>query len=243
MSPYVQYGRLTRARRARFHGNAAAGAGMRRAGAIRDAIDAHQPLRAGFPHSGGMGPRFLPVLAAALALGGCASLLPRGSVDAPSAFRSYADAQAAAEKIVPFRTQTSELPALGFDPQNGRNVTLIPYPEIVAKLAPYSGVPIERLEPGVRECILAQASCRGYQFHFERMDHKREGNFWADFFNVRRQTHVTGWTFDALIVVSNGTVLFRNFAGQPHVERIEKETNPLGPFQPAGEGAGAILVN
>jgi hypothetical protein len=208
-----------------------------------DAIDAHQPVRTAFPHSRVMGLRFLLPVAAGLVLAGCASLLPRGSVDAPSSFRSYAEAQSAAEKVVPFRTQTSELPALGFDPQNGRNVTLIPYPEIVAKLAPYSGVPLENLEPGVRECILAQASCRGYQFHFERMDHKREGNFWADFFNVRRETHVTGWTFDALIVVSNGTVLFRNFAGQPHVERFEKETNPLGPFQPAGEGAGSVLIH
>lgn len=187
--------------------------------------------------------RATAILAATLGITGCTSMLPHGSIDAPSLFDSYADAQAAAERIVPFKTKTGELTQLGFDPQNGSNVTLIPYPEIVAKLAPYPGVPLDQLDPGVRDCVLAQASCRGYLFRFERQDRKRDGNFWADFFNVRRQTTITGWWFEALVVVSNGTVLFRNVAGQPHVQRIEKETNPLGPFQPAGEGAGSVLLN
>ena len=48
---------------------------------------------------------------------------------------------------------------------------------------------------------------------------------------------ITAWQ-----VRADGTVLFRNISGQPHVERLVKERNPLGPFQPAGEGAGAVLL-
>lgn len=187
--------------------------------------------------------RSLCILALAGAAGGCTSLLPRGSSDTPSPFESYAQAQAAAEKIVPFRTKASELGALGFDPQQGRNVTVIPYPDIVARLAPYSGVPLADLDAGIRECILAKSDCKAYKFHFERQDRKREGGFWADFFNIRRVTNVTGWNFDALVVVSNGTVLFRNYAGQAHADRVEKQTNPLGPLQPAGESAGSLLIH
>lgn len=183
------------------------------------------------------------LLAACAFLAGCSSLLPRGSTDTPSPFHSYAQAQAAIEKVVPFRTRTAELGSLGFDIDEGKNVTLIPYPEIVARLVPYSGVPLAELDPGIRECILAKGGCRAYLFHFERQDRKREGGFWRDFLNIRRETHVTGWWFDALVVVNDGVVLFRNHSGQAQTIRVEKQTNPLGPFQPAGESAGSVLIH
>jgi hypothetical protein len=52
-------------------------------------------------------------------LAGCTSMLPRGSSDTPSPFNSYTEAQAAAERIVPFQTPVRQLPALGLDPQEG----------------------------------------------------------------------------------------------------------------------------
>ncbi len=103
-------------------------------------------------------------------------------------------------------------------------------------------MPFEILDPGIRQCIEAQTACRGYVFHFERQDRRREGNFWPDFLNLRRTTYVTGWWFDALIVVTDGKVLFRNFAGQANTDKVEQQVNPLGPFQPAGESAGAALI-
>ena len=185
----------------------------------------------------------LSTLFAACVLTGCTSMLPRGSADTPSPFDTYADAQAAAERVLPFKTSVQQLASLGFDPANGRNVTLIPYPEIVARLVPYSGVPLEQLDEGVRACVLAKSACRGYAFLFQREDRRREGGFLADFLNVHRVTHVTGWRFEALFAVTDDTVLFRNFAGDAHVERLEKQTNPLGPLQPAGEAAGSLLVH
>lgn len=183
------------------------------------------------------------LLLAALALGGCTSLLPRVSSATPSPFDSYAQAQAAAERVVPFKTSVDQLAALGFDTRDGRNVTVIPYPDIVARLAPYSGVPLDQLEAGVRACIAARSECQGYLFRFEREDRRRVGNFVADFLNVQRVMHVTGWRFEALLIVSDGTVLFRNVAGNAHIERTEKQTTPLGPFQPAGERAGSMLLD
>lgn len=190
-----------------------------------------------------MKPRLsLALLLAGVALAGCSAMLPRGALDTPSHFDSYAQAQAAAERIIPFKTSPAELAGLGFDPLQGRNVTLIPYPDIVARLAPYPGVVLDQLEPGIRACIDARSGCQGYLFRFAREDRQREGGFLADFFNVKRTTHVTGWWFEALVVVNHDAVLFRNIAGEAHVERREQQTNPLGPLQPAGEGAGRILV-
>ena len=186
-------------------------------------------------------PFLIPTMVALLC-SGCASLLPRGSSEAPSPFHTYAEAQEAVDRITVFRTRLDDLPSLGFDPTEGRNVTLIPYPDIVARLAPYSGVPLESLDPGIRTCILARANCRAYVFRFERVDRKREGGFWADFLNVRRVTSTSGWWFEAMVVVSDGVVLFRNHSGSARIDRIDRQTNPLGPFQPAGELAGAAIL-
>ncbi|MGE4239764.1 hypothetical protein [Ramlibacter sp.] len=186
--------------------------------------------------------RLSTLLAAAALLAGCSSMLPRGTTDMPSPFRSFAEAQAAAERIAPFRTRVDDLQSLGFDPKEGRNVTQIPYPDIVARLAPYPGVSLDALDPGIRACIVARSGCRAYVFRFERIDRKREGGFWADFLNVRRVTNTTGWWFETLVVVSDDVVLFRNHSGEPRIEKVERQTNPLGPFQPAGEGAGAALL-
>lgn len=186
--------------------------------------------------------RTIIVLLAGAVLSACGNLLPRGSTDTPPGFADFGQAQAALERIVPMRTATAELPRLGFDPLAGANVTVVPYPDILGRLAPYAGVPFDKLDAGIRRCIEAQTSCRGYLFHFERQERRREGDFWLDFLNLRRTTYVSGWWFDALIVEVDGTVLFRNHAGQARTDRVEKQVNPLGPFQPAGESAGWAVV-
>ena len=186
--------------------------------------------------------RLILCVLAGAALGACTSLLPRASSDAGTGFASFEEARLAAERIVPLKTRIQALGDLGFDIERGQNVTLIPYPEIVVRLTPHPGVPINLLDPGIRQCIDIQRACRGYVLRFEREDRKREGGFWLDFFNVYRTTRLTGWRFEALIVVSDEMVLFRNFSGQPRIERVERQRNPLGPFQPAGEGAGRLFV-
>jgi hypothetical protein len=182
------------------------------------------------------------VAVASALLCACTSLLPRGSTDTTTVFSSFSEAQAALEHIVALQTPTSELKAMGFDILSGANVTLISYPEIVARLTPNPGVPLDKIDQGIRQCIEVQTRCRGHLFHFERQERKREGNFWLDFFNMRRTTNVRGWWFEALIVVTDDKVLFRNYAGQAHADRVDRQVNPLGPFQPSGEGAGAALL-
>lgn len=170
-------------------------------------------------------------------------MLPRGSTDTPDGFASFEEGRDAVQRIVALETSASQLPRFGFDPVGGRNVTLIPYPDIVGRLAPHPGVPYDKLDAGIRRCIEAQTACRGYLFHYERQARNREGSFWLDFLNLRRTTSIRGWWFDALIVEAEGTVLFRNFAGQASTDRVDRQVNPLGPFQPAGESAGSLLVH
>lgn len=183
------------------------------------------------------------VLAActAFACGGCASWLPRSRADATSPFRSFDAARTAFEAVEPYRTTTEQLASLGFDVDTLPNMRQIPYPEVIGRLAPNASVPLESLDPGIRDCILSRQSCRAYEFSIGQQVRRREGSFLLDFLSFRRTTRVTGWRFEGLVVVKDRVVLFRNHGGEPHIERTERQTNPLGPLQQAGEAMGGLI--
>ena len=181
------------------------------------------------------------ILATALGLAGCTALLPSSSAVSPSSFDSFEAAQAALEKTIPYKTTLEELKALGFDPQASANVTVIPYPEIISRLAPYSGVALDALDPGVRDCILAQTQCKAYLYRFGRTDRQRDGNFLLDFFNINRHVQVRGGGFEGLGGVREGSGLFRTSAGEAKLDATERTINPLGPFQRSGESSDLLL--
>jgi len=182
------------------------------------------------------------LLIAAIVLAGCANLLPDSATDGRLSFESFAAAQNSLERIEPYKTKASELRQMGFDLVESRNVTLIPYPDLVGRLAPNASVAFVELDPGIRDCILARMACRAYEFHLVHEVRERKGNFLLDFLNFERTTYVTGWRFEALIVVRDGVVLFRNFAGDPRNDRIERQVNPLGPLQSGGEAVVSRLA-
>lgn len=169
-------------------------------------------------------------------------LLPSSIAISPSRFESYQAARDALEKAEPYKTTLSDLKALGFDPYASVNVTIIPYPEVLSRLVPYSGVPLEMLDPGVRDCIVAQTRCKAYLFHIARNHRQRDGNFFLDFLNFVRHVQVTGWTFDGMVVVRDDVVVFRNVGGAPNINTSEQTVSPLGPFQRAGESSGDLML-
>jgi hypothetical protein len=178
----------------------------------------------------------LSLLLLCAAIGGCGHLLPQETHSDRSAFDSFESARSALEQVVPFATTIADLRALGFDVKDSANVTLIPYPDLVSRLAPNPNVQLTQLDAGIRECILARMACQAYEFRLGEQHRKRQGGFWGDFLNFKRTTAVSGWHLQALLVV-----LFRNYGGEPKVARTEVKVNPLGPLQPAGE-TGAMLT-
>jgi hypothetical protein len=190
-------------------------------------------------------PRLLLPAAALVCLSmtttGCTNLLPRDSADIESPFKSYEEARDALEKVTPYQTTVEQLRQLGFDIHASANVRLIPYPETVTRLTPNPNVSLDVLDPGLRDCILAQQACRTYAFTMGHQRRHREGSFLLDFLNFRRVTETTGWRFEGLIVVRDGIVLFRSAGGEPKISRTTRQTNPLGPFQPGAGAAGSLL--
>lgn len=181
------------------------------------------------------------LLLAALALAGCRSLLPLASSEPQQPFRSYEAAAQALARVVPYRTTRAELEVLGFHQRDSANVVRIAYPDSIARLAPNSAVPLDALDRGLRDCIVARMACQVHEYHFARQSQRRDGPFLADFFNFRRRTSITGWRFTALVVVLDDLVLFTSHGGEPRVDQVDERVNPLGPFQSIGEASGGML--
>lgn len=184
--------------------------------------------------------RYAPLLAVA-GLAGCKSLLPSADLATQQAWGNFEQARAAIERIVPKVTTRAELAAAGIDPLQNASVTILGLPDVMQRFTVGSAVEAQDLDAGIRECLAAGNDCTGYSIFVRRNERKRIGNFWLDSLNFRRETDITGWTFNALILFVGETVVYTVNGGQPRIHEKEVTRNPLGPLQSFGEAVGSAL--
>lgn len=171
---------------------------------------------------------------AAAALAGCAQLLPRAHNEVASPWRTFDDAKAAIEAIVPHGTTGAELRARGLDPSSA-NVQLLSYSDIALRFPVGGAIEPDRLDEGLRECLEAGRACVGYAIAAKDIRRERVGNYWQDAFGFKRVVDVTGWTFNALILLVDDRVVYTLYGGQPNVREQEVSRQPLGPLQGWGD--------
>ncbi|RZI43008.1 hypothetical protein EGT07_09115 [Herbaspirillum sp. HC18] len=138
------------------------------------------------------------------------------------------------DKIFPGKTRLAELRTLGIDPAQTPNVAYLGHADMLRRLLPASSFDIELLDPGLRGCMKPDRPCFAYQIEQISLDRQRFGSFWLDFFNFKRQVNVTGWQFDAIVVIKDDTVVYKHWSGKPSVLQKEEERSPLGPLQGFG---------
>ena len=172
--------------------------------------------------------------AAALALAtGCAELLPKASSEVASPWTSFEQARDTIERIVPGRTTGAELRALGIDPFAGPNVQLLSFSDVLLRF-PNAGT-LDRMDEGLRQCLRAGKSCTGLAITARDTRRDRVGNFWADALSFKRVVDVTGWSFNALVLVVDDRAVYTLYGGQPHLREQEVTRHPLGPLQDWGD--------
>lgn len=176
------------------------------------------------------------VMCVMLLVAGCSSMLPKADQKTVSPWHDFEEVKAAYDLVTPGQSDRERVHGLGFDPTTRPNVQILNYSEIAnATLPRESLVAGVELPAGIRACIQAQDRCVGYSLEETRIKRDRTGNFWTDFLNFRRETSIKGWRFKALFVLVDGTVVFKQWSGQPNIQEISVSRNPLGPFQGAGE--------
>jgi len=175
------------------------------------------------------------VMISVLFISGCSGLLPTIKQTTKSPWQSFEEAKKAFDKIVPGETTTEELKLLGFDPFETPNVKLVTYLDIQKHFIPNESVKLQDLPKGVRHCLESQAACQGYEVTPTMRRKKRYGNVMLDLLNFRRKTVISGWGFDALIVLEKELVVYKLWGGEPNVLEYEDKKNPLGPLQEVGK--------
>lgn len=165
---------------------------------------------------------------------GCASLLPREKNETQTPWHSYAEAQAMFAKIVPGKTRLADLKALAVDPDQTPNVAVLNHADLLRRLYPATSYDTRLLDPGLQECVSTRYNCFAYEIEQVLLNRQRFGNFWMDFFNFARQVRVTGWQFNAIVVIKDDTVVYKQWSGKPNVRQLEEERSPLGPLQSLG---------
>jgi len=157
-------------------------------------------------------------------------------------WHTFEDAQRAIDRVVPYVTTTNELTTAGIDPFASPSITILTYSDLLRHFSAGAAIRPEDLERGIRDCFAAGRACRGFAIAVRRTERKRIGSFWLDTLNIRRETDVTGWSFNALIVLVDETVVYTLAGGQPNIRERELTRNPLGPLQSVGEAIGSKLT-
>lgn len=172
-------------------------------------------------------------------LAGCTALLPSSKEETVSPWRHFEQVKGAYDHIAPGKTK-DELKTLGFDLDGAPNLQILSYLDVATMI---QVIPMAELDPGLQECVQARDECRAYVYELQRLQTRRVGNFWSDFFNFRRKTDRTGWRFKALLVLVNDRVTYKLWSGAPSLETYKDERYPLGPLQGSGDKAGEKLFN
>jgi len=170
---------------------------------------------------------------------GCSSLLPKSQTDA-SAFKTFDEARAAIESLVPKKSDVKTLQAMGLDISKQSNTTLLTHAEVVRRFVPASILTKDNLDPGVVACLEARDACRGLDIIASKIARNREGNFFLDFFSFKQRTETTGWRFNAVVLLVSDVVVYRSWGGQPVVDETDIRTNPLGPLQNMGPSSVSV---
>ena len=174
-------------------------------------------------------------MAAAGLLAGCAQLLPKSQAEVSSPWRSFDEAKSAIERIEPRKTTAAELRALGIDPYASPNVQLLSYSDILLRFPVSGTLAQERLDQGLRECLEAGKDCTGYAISARDTKRDHVGNFWQDALGFKRVVDVSGWSFNALVLMVGERVVYTLHGGQPIVREVEVTKKPLGPLQDWGD--------
>ena len=178
------------------------------------------------------------VLLCCLCLSACGSLLPSSRQINDLPWSSYQQAQEVFAQIQPTQTTLADLKKMGIDTDRTPNVALLNHADVTRRLVAISTLEISFLPPLVQQCLAAHMECFAIQIEQKHQDRKRYGNFWLDFLTFDRKVEISGWQFEALIIMQKDVVVYKLWTGKPTILQLEEERNPLGPLQ----GAGATIL-
>ncbi|TNE38282.1 MAG: hypothetical protein EP347_06375 [Alphaproteobacteria bacterium] len=174
-------------------------------------------------------------------LTGCSNLLPQEKTVVASPFDTYAEAEAAFDKVTPYETDLAELFDSGYNISTFPNVEVLTYLDLLARFLPRDSITLRDLDPGLRQCLEARLECRGYLVKPSRIKKDRVGNWFMDTLYFRRTEKRFGWEAEALFVLHNDMVVYKLWKGTQRIDELRDRKNPLGPLQNIGNAVSSAV--
>jgi hypothetical protein len=158
---------------------------------------------------------------------GCGNMLPKTQTQS-TYFSSFEEAKNAVNSLVPMKSNLQSMIDVGIDPYTHPNINILSYSTILNKLAINSNQTLLKVDEGILLCIQSEKTCKGFEITELNIKTTRSGNFFSDILNFRRNTRTTGWSFNAIILLINDTVIYRSWGGQSHINELNVKINPMG---------------
>ncbi len=185
--------------------------------------------------------RKLLLIFACIVSAGCQSLLPSSKVEVASAWHNYDDATQTLAAITPYTATRAHVHQQGLDPRLNAVVTLLHFADVLQRFSAAALIEPEDIDRGIRDCLHAGQRCTGYAISVKKLSRDRVGDFWLDSFDFKREVRTTGWSFDALLVFVDDSLVYKLTGGQPTILEDEVHRNPLGPLQGWGEALLGVV--
>ena len=167
-------------------------------------------------------------------------MLPVKTLNTQTKWKSYQEIDLLVKHIHAGHT-LEDLRAFGLDVNTTPNVESLTYLDIARRfgLIGYRDKVVV-LPDGVKKLMQAAEKGKGYELNVHSTYSRRVGSFCADFFQFRKNVHITGWKYSVLLIVVDDKVEYVLSKGSPNIDKFEREKNPLGPFHKIN---GYILVD
>lgn len=173
----------------------------------------------------------LSAISAIAALGGCTALLPSTQTEVVSDWTSYDDAVKSISAFTPYQATRQDVHSQGLDPRHNPTITVLHFADVLQKFTAAAMIRTADVDRGIRDCLHAGKQCSGYAISVKKRAGHREGNFWLDSLNFKRETTTEGWSVEALLVFVDDKLVYELIGGQPTIHEYEMHRNPLGPLQ------------
>ena len=171
---------------------------------------------------------------------GCTSMLPSKHTTTHGQWTDYTQLHTIIHDVRAGLTLDG-VKSLGIDVDKTKNVEVLTHLDVARRFG-LIGLKDDSLKvpEGVQAMVNAAERGRGYELTVESTVEAREGSFWKDFLQFKRITRTTGWKFSVLFITVDDKIVYVLHKGNPNINSITIEKNPLGPFQSLN---GYVLVD
>ena len=185
--------------------------------------------------------RCIIVITIALSLTSCSFLLPSRKVEKNAQWSSFEQIQTVYDKVRPNQTNITTLKDFGFDPYVANNVTIENYLDIRTRFDPLSTG--KNIPMPVSECLNIFKRCQAYVVNVDYEYEKRLGNALLDVAGFKKEILQEGWTFQAVFIIHDDTVVYKLWSGEPKRKAYIEEIRPLGPLQSLGDLIAVPIIS